>query len=202
MSRSDRNAPKAVVIGAGPTGLGAGYRFNEVGHEDYTILEASDRVGGLATSFTDEAGFTYDIGGHVMFSHYQYYDELVEKLMDGEYTELRREAWVWMEDRFIPYPFQNNIRGLQPSTIYECVSGLVRAQRTGVAPDQEESFRDWVGRVFGDGIAKHFMLPYNFKVWATPAELMSSQWIGETEASSRLVATRPTAARISGAAPG
>ena len=23
------------------------------------------------------------------------------------------------------------------------------------------------------------MLPYNFKVWATPADLMSHQWIGE-----------------------
>ena len=31
----------------------------------------------------------------------------------------------------------------------------------------------------GDGIADHFMIPYNSKVWATPPELMSSDWIGE-----------------------
>jgi UDP-galactopyranose mutase len=31
----------------------------------------------------------------------------------------------------------------------------------------------------GAGIAEHFMLPYNFKVWATPAELMNYGWIGE-----------------------
>ena len=33
--------------------------------------------------------------------------------------------------------------------------------------------------VFGDGIVKHFMKPYNFKVWAHPAELMNKEWIGE-----------------------
>jgi UDP-galactopyranose mutase len=169
-------SPRIVIIGAGPTGLGAGYRLQELGHEDWVILEANEYVGGLATSFTDEAGFTYDIGGHVMFSHYDYYDELVDKLMGGEYSELEREAWVWMEDRFIPYPFQNNIRDLEPSTVYDCVTGLIRAQRE---KRPFSNFREWVDATFGVGIAEHFMLPYNFKVWATPAELMNYVWIGE-----------------------
>ncbi len=167
---------RIVIIGAGPTGLGAGYRLQELGHEDWVILEANDYVGGLATSFTDEAGFTYDIGGHVMFSHYQYYDDLVDKLMGDDYTELNREAWVWMEDRFIAYPFQNNIRNLEPRTVFECVNGLIEAQRREHSPT---NFREWVDAVFGAGIAEHFMIPYNFKVWATPAELMNYVWIGE-----------------------
>jgi UDP-galactopyranose mutase len=169
-------SPRIVIIGAGPTGLGAGYRLQELGYDDWVILEANDYVGGLATSFTDDKGFTYDIGGHVMFSHYQYYDDLVDKLMGGDYTELEREAWVWMEDRFIPYPFQNNIRDLDSQTVYECVKGLIDAQREN---RPYENFKQWVDSVFGEGIAKHFMIPYNFKVWATPAELMNYIWIGE-----------------------
>ncbi|HEX8769733.1 MAG TPA: FAD-dependent oxidoreductase, partial [Acidimicrobiales bacterium] len=168
--------PRIVIIGAGPTGLGAGYRLQELGYDDWVILEANDYVGGLATSFTDDAGFTYDIGGHVMFSHYQYYDELVEKLMDGDFTELNREAWVWMEDRFVSYPFQNNIRSLEPQTVFDCVNGLIEAQR---AEHNPTNFKEWVDAVFGAGIAKHFMIPYNFKVWATPPELMNHVWIGE-----------------------
>ena len=168
--------PRIVIIGAGPTGLGAGYRLQELGYDDWVILEANDYVGGLATSFTDDAGFTYDIGGHVMFSHYPYYDELVDKLMGGDYTELQREAWVWMEDRFIAYPFQNNIRALERQTVFDCVTGLIEAQRHSHSP---ENFAQWVQGIFGAGIAKHFMLPYNFKVWATPAELMNYVWIGE-----------------------
>jgi protoporphyrinogen oxidase len=168
--------PRIVIIGAGPTGLGAGYRLQELGYDDWVILEANDYVGGLATSFTDDAGFTYDIGGHVMFSHYDYYDRLVEKLMGEDFTELQREAWVWMEDRFIPYPFQNNIRDLEPQTVFDCLSGLVRAQQGTCEPT---NFREWVDGMMGEGIARHFMLPYNFKVWATPAELMNYVWIGE-----------------------
>ena len=104
--------PRIVIIGAGPTGLGAGYRLRELGYRDFLILEARDRVGGLASSETSPNGFTYDIGGHVLFSHYEYFDRLFDKLMGDEYQELRREAWIWMCDRFLPYPFQNNIRYL------------------------------------------------------------------------------------------
>jgi UDP-galactopyranose mutase len=169
---------RIVIIGAGPTGLGAGYRLQELGHDDWVILEASDRVGGLATSFTDEDGFTWDIGGHVMFSHYPYYDALVERLMGDEYSTLNREAWVWMENRFIPYPFQNNIRDLEPQTVFDCLTGAIAAQRDAgtTAP---ANFKEWVYATMGAGIADHFMIPYNFKVWATPAELMNYVWIGE-----------------------
>jgi UDP-galactopyranose mutase len=170
--------PQIVIIGAGPTGLGAGYRLQELGYDDWVILEASDRVGGLATSFTDPDGFTWDIGGHVMFSHYPYYDELVDRLMGEDHTTLQREAWVWMENRFIPYPFQNNIRDLDPLTVFNCLAGAIRAGRqAGTA--EPSNFREWVHATMGDGIADHFMIPYNFKVWATPAELMNFVWIGE-----------------------
>ena len=168
--------PRIVIIGAGPTGLGAGYRLQELGYDNWVILEANDYVGGLATSFTDDAGFTYDIGGHVMFSHYQYYDDLVDKLMGDDYTELQREAWVWTEGRFIAYPFQNNIRDLERETVFECLVGLIEAQKRESSPT---NFKEWVDAMFGAGIAKHFMLPYNFKVWATPPELMNYVWIGE-----------------------
>jgi hypothetical protein len=33
--------------------------------------------------------------------------------------------------------------------------------------------------VFGDGIARLFMMPYNFKVWAHPPRMMNKEWIGE-----------------------
>jgi UDP-galactopyranose mutase len=172
------DGPRIVIIGAGPTGLGAGYRLQELGYSDWVILEASDRVGGLATSFTDDDGFTWDIGGHVMFSHYPYYDQLVERLMGNDYSTLNREAWVWMEDRFIPYPFQNNIRDLDPQTVFDCLVGAMKAQREAGAVTPT-NFREWVYATMGDGIANHFMIPYNFKVWATPAEEMNYVWIGE-----------------------
>src|SRR4051794_22855461 len=142
-SRNER----MVIIGAGPTGLGAAHRLQEVGHDDFVVLEANDYVGGLATSFTDDAGFTYDIGGHVMFSHYDYYDRVVDGIMGDEYTELQREAWGWMETRFPPYPFKNNIKDLNPPTIMDCIMGLTEPQRPPPPPARHLRRRE--GGLFG-----------------------------------------------------
>jgi protoporphyrinogen oxidase len=87
-----------VIIGGGPTGLAAGYRLRELGYTNFVLLEARHKVGGLASSETSPNGFIYDIGGHVLFSHYQYFDRLFDRLMGDEYQELLRESWVWMFD--------------------------------------------------------------------------------------------------------
>ncbi len=167
---------KIVIIGAGPTGLGAGYRLRELGYDDWHIYEASDHVGGLAASVTTPNGFVYDTGGHVMFSKYAYFHRLVDKLLGDDYTSIERESWIWMQDRWIPYPFQNNIKFLDQESVLECLLELA-AERPD--PATTENFRDWMLATFGEGIARLFMRPYNFKVWAHPPETMSKDWIAE-----------------------
>jgi UDP-galactopyranose mutase len=176
---------RIAVLGAGPTGLGAGHRLHELGYDDWVILEASDHVGGLASSFVDDRGYTYDFGVHVLFSHYPYWDKVVDALLGDDVNELTREAWVWMHNRFVRYPFQQHLASLDGDVVLECVLGVVEclrrasvAQALGVDMPPR-NFAEWVRATFGDGIAKHFMLPYNEKVWATPPELMAHGWIGE-----------------------
>ncbi|MDB4886025.1 MAG: UDP-galactopyranose mutase [Gemmatimonadetes bacterium] len=171
--------PRIVVIGAGPTGLAAGYRLRELGYTNFRLLEASGKVGGLASSETSPNGFTYDIGGHVLFSHYEYFDRLFDRLMGDEYQELVREAWVWMCERFVPYPLQNNIRTLPREVVLECVLGLIEAQREPLDLARIENFEQLIMKQFGSGLAKYFMMPYNFKVWAHPPRMMNKEWIGE-----------------------
>jgi len=171
-----------LIAGAGPTGLAAGWRLRELGHEDFIICEPLERVGGLARTTLDEHGFRWDIGGHVLFSHYDYFDELFETLLQGEYTLNERESWVRIEGTWVPYPFQNNIRYLPPERAYECLRGLIHAQ-TGrgpvASPAEATNFGEFIDAVFGEGIARLFMRPYNFKVWAYPPERMNRTWIGE-----------------------
>nr|WP_287411369.1 FAD-dependent oxidoreductase [Pseudodesulfovibrio sp.] len=165
-----------LIIGAGPTGLGAAHRLKELGNEDFLILEQHDYAGGLSASFTDDKGFTWDIGGHVVFSHYEYFDTLMNSLLGDDRLEHERESWVRSNNTWVPYPFQNNIRHLPKEARWECVKGLLPGNRTEVSPT---NFAQWIDSIFGMGIAKHFMTPYNFKVWATPPELMQFNWIGE-----------------------
>jgi protoporphyrinogen oxidase len=171
--------PRVVIIGAGPTGLGAGYRLRELGYDNFLMLEASDHVGGLASSETSANGFIYDIGGHVLFSHYEYFDRLFDKLLGDEYQLLLRESWVWMCDRFLPYPFQNNIKYLPKEVVLECLMGVIEAQKQPLDLARFHNFEELIHGVFGAGIAKQFMMPYNFKVWAHPPRMMNKEWIGE-----------------------
>lgn len=172
-----RDLKKIVIIGAGPCGLGAAWRLHELGYSDWDIYEMNPYVGGLSASFVDDRGFTWDIGGHVHFSHYDYFDKLMTTLIpDYGWISHERESWIWMRHRFIPYPLQYNIGKLPPHEMMECLAGLINCKNSSTTAT---NFHDWILHTFGEGIARHFLIPYNKKVWAYPLEELSVQWMGE-----------------------
>lgn len=172
--------PRILIIGAGPTGLGAAWRLKELGYTNYAVLEQNDYPGGLGASFHDAQGFTWDIGGHVLFSHYPFVDRAWEAALDGQWSHFQRSAWVRIYDRWVPYPFQNNLRHLPPDAALECVMGLVEvAKDAGRTPEHARNFGEWSDAVFGPGICRHFMNPYNRKTWGVPLEMMAKDWIAE-----------------------
>lgn len=120
-----------LVVGSGPTGLGAATRLNQLGHPSWLLVDkvrrrekvlpppcdsgmlpcastphapvllpstASprtspqfDEAGGLACTDVTPEGFLFDMGGHVIFSHYQYFDDLLD-------TGARARQLCWMLD--------------------------------------------------------------------------------------------------------
>jgi protoporphyrinogen oxidase len=175
---SPRNPGSTVILGAGPTGLGAAYRLHELGYDDFIVLEGADHPGGLASSVRDPAGFTWDLGGHVQFSHYTYYDEVLDRALGDAWLWHVREAWIWMKGRFIPYPFQLNIHWLDSDEVAYALGGLERAAAAPAAQPPRH-FAEWIRGAFGEGIAELFMRPYNWKVWGYPLEEIAADWIGD-----------------------
>lgn len=168
-----------VIVGGGPTGLGAAWRLAELGSTDWLLVETAGYAGGLAASFVDPQGFTWDIGGHVQFSHYDYFERAMEDFLGPRgWLNHERESWVWMRDRFIPYPFQYNIHRLPPDDLEKCLTGLRRIAGARGKP-QLQDFGQWMEATFGTGITDVFMGPYNRKVWAFPPEMMNAAWVGE-----------------------
>jgi len=167
--------PRIAIVGGGPCGLGCARELERLGHENWAVFERQNTAGGLAASVVDPQGFTWDFGGHVVFSHYGEFDNLLEETLGDEVYAHERSSYIRFRDRWVPYPFQNNLRYLPPEPAYECLLGLIEAP----GGDTTLDFAQWMEAVFGGGITHHFMRPYNFKVWATPPERMSSQWIGE-----------------------
>jgi protoporphyrinogen oxidase len=167
---------KFFILGAGPTGLGAASHLHKLGHTNWRIFERNSHVGGLSASCVDANGFTWDIGGHVLFSHYDYFDTAVEEALGGEYYSHLRECRIRIMNSWVPYPFQNNIRHLPPDALRACLDGL-RAARLN--PADTSNFREWMDAIFGEGIVRYFMEPYNRKVWGVPLETMGREWLGE-----------------------
>lgn len=172
-------AEPIIILGAGPTGLGAAYMLQRSGHENWLLLEREMEPGGLARSIRDEHGFTWDLGGHVQFSHYGLFTRLMDELLGpDEWIHHERESWIRLLGTWVPYPFQNNIHRLPPEACAACLEGLIRS-RLAQSNGSFASFDDFIARTFGEGIANLFMRPYNRKVWAYDPAKLGAGWIGE-----------------------
>ena len=169
------NNPRILILGAGPTGLGAAFYLDKLGYSNWSIYEKSPYVGGLSASYKDSQGFTWDNGGHVVFSHYSYFDELFDFSCADNYFSHIRNSFAYMMHALVPYPVQNNIRYLTPEVVWEIIEGLFN-RPDGMIPT---NFKQWIDRGFGAGLAKYFMVPYNKKVWAIDLEQMDFNWIAE-----------------------
>jgi len=168
---------KWLIIGAGPTGLAAAHRLRQAGEKDILVLEKESRPGGLSASFLDEQGFTWDLGGHVFFSHYAAYDRLLDETIPARaWHRHRQAAWIRRSNSLIPYPFQLHVGWLPEREREACLRGL---RDLPSPPPPAENFHEWILTRFGRGIAELFMEPYNRNLWACPTEKMGVYWLGD-----------------------
>jgi UDP-galactopyranose mutase len=83
---------------------------------------------------------------------------------------------VYTHGALIPYPFQRSFEQIpDPEVVEQCRRGLELA--SGV--DAADNFEDYLVGRFGEGIAEHFMLPYNRKLWARDIKKISCEWTAE-----------------------
>ncbi len=65
-----------------------------------------------------------------------------------------------------------------PKLIQECMDGMLNLTKSN-QNKKSNNFKELIDNLFGAGLAKHFMIPYNLKVWGYPASMMNASWIGE-----------------------
>lgn len=170
---------KTVIIGAGLAGLGAGYHAQMAGL-DYDIYEREDCVGGLCRTIERE-GFSFDFAGHLLHLKDPYFQNLVRELLGDNLTVLDRKAYIYSNGVYTRYPFQVNLYGLPADVMKECLLEFVRAyyEHEDLPTDSYKTFHDWIVAKLGRGIGKHFMFPYNEKLWTVPTEELTCEWLSE-----------------------
>ncbi|HUP97436.1 MAG TPA: FAD-dependent oxidoreductase [Usitatibacter sp.] len=162
-----------VVIGAGPAGLGAALALGDTA----VVLEHGPDAGGLCATVA-LGGAVFDLGGHSFHTPHPTIRELVFGAVAME--EQAREAWCVVGGEWIPYPFQKNFGKLRDRTIVrECREGLER--RSTVAPRNLDEHLE--GR-YGAGITRHFLRPYNEKLWGPDLTRLTTEWTAQRMAAS------------------
>ncbi|HEY3423717.1 MAG TPA: NAD(P)-binding protein [Negativicutes bacterium] len=190
---SDSQVIQHVIIGAGPTGLSAAYHLGE----GSLLLEQHETLGGCCRSLKDK-GFVFDYAGHVMFSNDPYVHRMYKLLLSDNVHWQDRDAWIFSKNTYTRYPFQGSLYGLPPQVIKECILGAIDARFSKI-PDNKaclsasetadyrlamqnpgeypQNLEQFIYKEWGVGIARHFAIPYNRKLWGLPLNEIETSWL-------------------------
>lgn len=158
-----------IIIGAGISGLSFGY-FTK---KPYILFEQSNQVGGLCKSIKED-GFTFDYSGHFIHIKDSGVKNLLEKLISKKFLTIHRNASIYTKKSFIPFPFQANLYYLPEKERQECIDGIKKRKNFKIYNDMP--FINWSKAMFGDGITKYFMQPYNEKLWNYDLTKLTASW--------------------------
>ena len=164
-----------LIVGAGLAGLSTAYHLRGI---PYKILEREREVGGLCRSYVKD-GFTFDYTGHLLHFRQTAIKALVESLLPTQLHRHARKSYIYSHDTCTEYPFQVNTHGLPPEVVRECLLGFIATLSKPSSDQKTEnlSFKQWILDSLGDGIAKHFMVPFNEKLWQVPLDELTSDWV-------------------------
>jgi protoporphyrinogen oxidase len=164
-----------IIVGAGLAGLSTAYHLSGA---SYRLYERELEVGGLCRSYRKD-GFTFDYTGHLLHFRQPDIKALVERLLAGKLHTHRRKSFIYSHQTYTEYPFQVNTHGLPPEVVRECLLGFIATLTASpvAATSKDRSFKQWIYDNLGEGMAKHFMVPFNEKLWQVSLEELTSDWV-------------------------
>ena len=158
-----------MILGGGIAGLGAALRARELGREA-VIFEARERSGGLLDNFTVD-GFRFDHAVHLSFAT----EPKVREIFDATpYYTHPADSLCFEQDRWLKHPVQNNLFPLAAQEKVELLKSFL------ARPEQQahDDYEAWLRHQYGNAIAERYPLRYTRKYWDTPAQQLSTSWIG------------------------
>ncbi|MBU1061486.1 MAG: FAD-dependent oxidoreductase [Candidatus Omnitrophica bacterium] len=180
---STQKKDKIVILGAGLAGLSTAYHLKR----GYALFEKDAEPGGMARSINQD-GYIFDYDGHLLYFKDEYTFSLVRQLLGENLAPHKRNSWIYSKGSFTRYPFQANFYGLPKGVVRDCLLGLIKARGSffstnlsnregGSGEGSNGNFENWIRRTFGNGIAEHFMLPYNRKFWTIEPADITCDWL-------------------------
>jgi protoporphyrinogen oxidase len=172
-----------LIVGGGLTGLSTALHLPA--SVQWQLFEKDARPGGHArTELRD--GFYFDKTGHWLHLRDPGISSLVAELFPGDAPSrallpVARKARIFSHGSLIRYPFQANLHGLPSGVISECLLGFIESHTARVQAGDKglppvADFEAFCLQQFGPGIARHFMIPYNAKLWGVHPREITAAW--------------------------
>lgn len=159
------------ILGAGLTGMSAARHLGG----DYELHERLGHVGGHAIT-SERDGFRFDRTGHLLHLRDPEIRAWVDQLVGHDSVLVQRKSRIFSHGVYTRYPYQANTYGLPPDIAYECLMGYLEALRIEASVPEPRSFEDFCLKYFGAGFSKHFMIPYNEKLWGVHPRDVTAEW--------------------------
>ncbi|MEO8215189.1 MAG: FAD-dependent oxidoreductase [Myxococcales bacterium] len=171
-----------MILGGGLTGISAAVHLRS----PWVLLEKEARLGGHAR--TDERdGYRFDKTGHWLHLRDPAIKQMVDELLPDQMKPVARKARIFSHGVLTRYPFQANLHGLPAEVIKDCLMGVVEARlaeaqraehaQHGAGPSAgPTNFEEYCLRHFGAGISRHFMIPYNERLWGVSPREITADW--------------------------
>lgn len=167
--------PNVVVLGSGMGGLGAAYRLHAEGITP-VMYDKNSYYGGHTASFRYETGFLFDVGPHISFTKDPRIQDLYAESVDQRYESIEIKLNNYWQGHWPLHPVQLHLHGLPEDIIVKVINDFVEERH---APERPvNNYADWLYASYGKTFAENFPMKYTRKYHTTPAENMSTDWLG------------------------
>jgi protoporphyrinogen oxidase len=170
-SSKQQTTPSVVILGGGLTGISTALHLKR----PWVLFEREPGLGGLAVT-REKNGYHFDRTGHWLHLRDQGMKDLVAQVLPGQMAQVERKARIFSQGVTTLYPFQANLYGLPPEVVKECLLGVIEAKLASASGPEPKNFEEYCLRHFGAGISKHFMIPYNERLWGVSPKEITAAW--------------------------
>ena len=167
------------ILGAGPAGISLGDYALANGAERVIVYEQSDKVGGLARSWSHN-GFTLDTGPHIFHTD----DKEVKKDWNNIGNNIFTEGNFFAgnihhkyPEKIFDYPVSKETLSKNLPTEYsrKLINEYEKIQSNKPCSNAS-SFSDYVNKNLGEGLANLFFKDYPEKLWGMKTSAMLAEW--------------------------
>ncbi len=162
-----------LIIGAGITGLAAGYELAKKGSK-VIILEKENEIGGLAKSFKYD-DFIFDAGPHRFFTDKELALKFIQEVIGDNSILLPHDSSVYFKGKYYGWPLRSSLLFNLPLSIQINAFRDLFFKRNTVK-DSARTFKDYIINNYGLTLHNCFFKDYTQKFFGLSSDCLDVDW--------------------------